>query len=368
MEDVILEATFVYDVFNNLIGRIVDADGDGPTSAEELWTVYDIIHPYADFDAAGTLLSRYLYAEGVDQLMARVDASGNADFYETDNLGSVRKIIEPDGEIINETDYDSFGNLLNEILPENGDRFDYTAREVEAALDLMFYRARWYDAAIGRFISEDPIGFNAGDANLSRYVMNRPTGTVDPLGLDAVINHSGIHTDISVEVRDAQGNIIGYLTASYQAKSWGDDGSCGCLASAYDPGLLKLYFRREPSSGRPVNGTPAQDAQLLDWILEQAGMDVSSFMEEVDGGDTYWEIESPGDYGTYNAASQNCNDFTDAALDVYLGYDWLHDIIWTGDDLVEAWDDRFDSNGNPRVHPFKELWDPNDSWVFELFP
>ena len=46
-----------------------------------------------------------------------------------------------------------------------------------------YYRARYYDPKIGRFISEDPIRFLGGDINLYAYVWNRPTTLVDPEGL-----------------------------------------------------------------------------------------------------------------------------------------------------------------------------------------
>jgi len=36
---------------------------------------------------------------------------------------------------------------------------------------------------LGRFINRDPIGYDGGDANLYRYVGNRPTDLVDPMGL-----------------------------------------------------------------------------------------------------------------------------------------------------------------------------------------
>ncbi len=42
---------------------------------------------------------------------------------------------------------------------------------------------RWYDASVGRWLSQDPKGFAAGDANLYRYCGNGPTTHVDPTGL-----------------------------------------------------------------------------------------------------------------------------------------------------------------------------------------
>jgi hypothetical protein len=38
----------------------------------------------------------------------------------------------------------------------------------------MYYRARFYDSQVGRFTSEDPIGFDGGDVNLYNYVWNNP--------------------------------------------------------------------------------------------------------------------------------------------------------------------------------------------------
>jgi RHS repeat-associated protein len=46
---------------------------------------------------------------------------------------------------------------------------------------LSYYRARYYDSSIGRFISEDPIGFNGG-ANFYVYVLNAPINFDDPFG------------------------------------------------------------------------------------------------------------------------------------------------------------------------------------------
>jgi RHS repeat-associated protein len=60
--------------------------------------------------------------------------------------------------------------------------FQYTSREFDPETGLLNYRARYYDQSVGRFLSEDPIGFHAG-VNFYDYVLNRPIVLLDPTGL-----------------------------------------------------------------------------------------------------------------------------------------------------------------------------------------
>jgi len=48
---------------------------------------------------------------------------------------------------------------------------------------LQYMRARYYDPEVGRFISEDPIGFGGGDVNLYAYCIGNPINRIDPDGL-----------------------------------------------------------------------------------------------------------------------------------------------------------------------------------------
>jgi RHS repeat-associated protein len=61
--------------------------------------------------------------------------------------------------------------------------YAWTGRELDAETGMQYNRARYYDSATGRWISLDPMGFDAGDSNLYRYVNNQPTDTIDPGGL-----------------------------------------------------------------------------------------------------------------------------------------------------------------------------------------
>ena len=65
--------------------------------------------------------------------------------------------------------------MKNEIL--------FTGRWLDKSTNLYYYRARWYDAEDGRFVSKDPIGFDSGDWNLYRYVGNNSVNKVDEMGL-----------------------------------------------------------------------------------------------------------------------------------------------------------------------------------------
>ena len=127
-------------------------------------------------------------------MLARLDpVSGVPDWYLTDYIGSVRAIVRDASgysnglEVLDEITYDSFGNVLSETNPSAGDRFKFTARELDAALSLYYYRARWYDPQLSRFLREDPLSFTAGDTNLYRYVHNRPNSYTDPTGKYLVV-------------------------------------------------------------------------------------------------------------------------------------------------------------------------------------
>jgi RHS repeat-associated protein len=166
---------FTYDVENHRIGKNMLSGGQS-------WTGYDGANPYADFNSSGSLTYRYLYACCADSLLARVDTSGTPTWYLTDKLGSVREDVNTSGSVLDSITYDSYGNILSESNSSNGDRFKYTGREWDSEIGAYYYRARYYSPTIGRFLSEDPLGFGGGDENLYRYVDNRPNYLTDPSG------------------------------------------------------------------------------------------------------------------------------------------------------------------------------------------
>ena len=155
----------------------------------------------------------------MDDLLARYRVSDGTAWYLTDQVGSVHAIIDAAGTIVDQIVYDSFGNVLSETNPTAGDRFKFTARELDAETGLYYYRARYYSPTTGFFISGDPIGFGGGDTNLNRYVGNNPLTYSDPFGLTAMVETS-ITSDSgkragSAFVSGTIGYACGYLEAWY---------------------------------------------------------------------------------------------------------------------------------------------------------
>jgi RHS repeat-associated protein len=172
-----IDVTFTYDAFDRRIGKL--------SGGTQLWTAYSGANPYADFNGS-TLTSRYLYGDEVDQLFARLDANPvTITWYLTDNVGSIRQLVDNAGTVQDTVTYgDSYGN--NPSDSGRGARFKFTGREYDSETGLYYYRARYYDPAVGRFLSQDPIGFAGGDSNLYRYVRNQPARLSDPRGTDSI--------------------------------------------------------------------------------------------------------------------------------------------------------------------------------------
>lgn len=122
----------------------------------------------------------FTHGAGTDEHLA-LERSGQNYFYHADGLGSITAITDTAKNVVQTYGYDSFGNLRPSVAFRNS--FTYTGREFDPEAGLYYYRARFYDAQDGRFVSRDPISFAGGDVNLYGYVENNPINWLDPSGL-----------------------------------------------------------------------------------------------------------------------------------------------------------------------------------------
>ena len=122
-------------------------------------------------NSSGAVVARYSRGLNIDEPLAMLRSSTTS-FYQADGLGSITSLSSGAGALALTYTFNSFGkqtastgSLVNS--------FQYTGRESDPETGLYYYRARYYDPKAGRFLSEDPLGFEAG-INKYVYVENRP--------------------------------------------------------------------------------------------------------------------------------------------------------------------------------------------------
>ena len=125
----------------------------------------------------GKIAHRYLWGASQDELIAT-----NDQFTLCDHLGSVRDIVNADGKITGHREYNAFRKVIRNTGKAEC-AFGYTGKMFDVVTGLQWNINRWYDAEIGRWCSEDPIGFNGKDSNLFRCCGNSPVLNIDPNGL-----------------------------------------------------------------------------------------------------------------------------------------------------------------------------------------
>jgi RHS repeat-associated protein len=146
--------------------------------------LYDGDDIVMEADANGAPMRMYTHWPGTDNPHSvRVTTGGvNATYYYvTENPGHVTGLINEAGAVAAEYRYTPWGEIEGSSDP-TGQPLRFMAREIDTTTGLYYVRARWYDPAMARFNSQDPIGL-AGGMNTYAYVGNDPVNGRDPSGL-----------------------------------------------------------------------------------------------------------------------------------------------------------------------------------------
>jgi RHS repeat-associated protein len=192
-------ASFSYDALGRRTNKTISGVSTG--------FLYDGMNPVQELSGT-TPTANLLTGLGIDQFFTRVDSSGTKTLL-TDALGSTLALTDSTGAVQTEYTYEPFGKTtITGTIGSNS--FQFTGRENDGT-ELYYYRGRYYDNSVQRFISEDPIRLSGG-TNLYSYVKNNPGRFADPIGLckidvhfKTVVSSLAYHTYITVSDNDLSG-------------------------------------------------------------------------------------------------------------------------------------------------------------------
>jgi len=156
-----------------------DGDGKMVTATVGLTTTY-YVGNY--FERVNGITNTYYYHAGKRVAMR----TGNTLYWLlTDRLGSTSMVVAATSALTGELRYKAYGEGRYAWGITTTTKYHFTGQREESVIGLYFYNARWYDAALGRFVQPDSVVPQPGNpqaVNRYSYALNNPLRYSDPTG------------------------------------------------------------------------------------------------------------------------------------------------------------------------------------------
>jgi len=201
-------ANYFYNAIGQRVEKVVTDHQNAANNLTRRYVYHDneILH---EMDQSNSILATYTHSGlRTDDTLAMDISSGGVSaglalssgsfYFLKDSLGSITEITNAAGEIIQRHIYSVFGKLLS-VRDQNNQEtnlpivtpyFSYTNRELDLESGLYYYRARYYDSSIGRFLQTDPHPGSKINplSHINKYVyaMNNPLSLTDPRGQEPI--------------------------------------------------------------------------------------------------------------------------------------------------------------------------------------
>ena len=139
----------------------------------------------------------FIYVGGTH--LARVNGviggDGEKFFYHNDHEGTALVVTDENGNKVVDRDFAPFGEKIktnDREEPYSDETEDgFTGKDWDEDVGLYYYNARWYDAGVGRFITEDSVE-DPNNPNEYAYCANNPVNNIDPTGHISIKPQSGL--------------------------------------------------------------------------------------------------------------------------------------------------------------------------------
>jgi RHS repeat-associated protein len=188
---------------------------------------------YVEADAAGKFTKLYWAGE---RLIGRRDAAGALTTIHQDRLSSTRLLANSTGQAVERFDYDPFGAL---VAPVSRDERLWNGELRDTESGLVYMNARYYDPAVGQFISADsviPDLYAPQSLNRYSYNYNTPINYIDPSG------NRPQSVDVNAKSQGGRGFAAGFSASPTDS----------CVGACPPPAPLPLYVCSQTSG---ANGT-----------------------------------------------------------------------------------------------------------------
>ena len=179
--------TTVVDFKYDALGRRILRSNDSSVTKY----IYEGAQVVQELDASDAIVREYIWGDSIDELLGFRQGGVSYTVHEN-SIGSISAITNGSGALVERYDYDVFGlpfitDLNNDTPPDPTTSFlnqpySFQGREWDPVLRMFYFRARYYDPALGRFISQDPERYS-DSPNLYQSFLNSPLNLGDPLGL-----------------------------------------------------------------------------------------------------------------------------------------------------------------------------------------
>jgi RHS repeat-associated protein len=227
--------TYAYDAFGRRVSKSVQNVGDFVTTVYVLTevpagdrTVGQVLAEYSVTSSTPQLLKKYIYESYVDEPCLLVETTDSGEFlywYYANALASIAGVTDENAAVVDRYAYDIYGRVL--FVEENGsmraspssrfgDVYAHSGRQFDHETALFYYRARAYDARLGRFISRDPIGYTDGPNLYRAYFI---PNSVDPTGLGPV-SVRYVYEDDGTSVSSVVNNPDGWVIGTGDFQQW----------------------------------------------------------------------------------------------------------------------------------------------------
>lgn len=181
-------------------------------------------------------------------------------FYQSDGLGSVATLTDATGALKGSYAYDPWGELATPLDPlGTKNKYKFTGQAADPGTGYYFLRARYYDPALGRLETQDPLSGPIGfplSLNKYSYALNNPIRAIDPSGSSAV--------DAEASAQQSTGQSL--TSASSAGRSLAKTVAT-CILDAFTGSCITGFINSQAESVLlnflPIGQQTASDIQLL---------------------------------------------------------------------------------------------------------